>query len=51
LSINSVKTFIRSAYRKIGVQSRTQAVLWGTEHGFVPQPRRRLPAREAADDL
>lgn len=44
LSINSVKTFIRSAYRKIGVQRRTQAVLWATEHGFVPQPRRRQPA-------
>jgi DNA-binding NarL/FixJ family response regulator len=40
LSINSVKTFIRSAYRKIGVQSRTQAVLWATRHGFVPYPRR-----------
>ena len=38
LSINSVKTFIRSAYRKIGVQRRTQAVLWATEHGFVPYP-------------
>ena len=38
LSINSVKTFIRSAYRKIGVQRRTQAVLWATEHGFVPRP-------------
>jgi two-component system, NarL family, response regulator LiaR len=42
LSINSVKTFIRSAYRKIGVQRRTQAVLWATQHGFVPQPRRTL---------
>ena len=28
LSINSVKSYIRSAYRKIGVDSRTQAVLW-----------------------
>jgi two-component system, NarL family, response regulator LiaR len=40
VSINSVKTFIRSAYRKIGVQRRTQAVLWATEHGFVPFPKR-----------
>ena len=36
VSINSVKTFIRSAYRKIGVQRRTQAVLWATQNGFVP---------------
>jgi NarL family two-component system response regulator LiaR len=36
LSINSVKTYIRSAYRKIGVERRTQAVLWATRSGFVP---------------
>jgi DNA-binding NarL/FixJ family response regulator len=36
LSINSVKTYIRSCYRRIGVDSRTQAVLWGIEHGFRP---------------
>ncbi|MGZ6753938.1 MAG: LuxR C-terminal-related transcriptional regulator [Nocardioides sp.] len=36
ISINSVKTYIRSAYRKVGVQRRTQAVLWGVTHGFRP---------------
>lgn len=36
LSINSVKTYIRSAYRKIGVQTRTQAVLWGVANHFQP---------------
>ena len=40
LSINSIKTFIRSCYRKIGVTRRTQAVLWATNHGFVPYPSR-----------
>ena len=40
LSKNSIKTYIRSAYRKIGVESRTQAVLWGVEHGFMPDYRR-----------
>jgi DNA-binding NarL/FixJ family response regulator len=35
LSINSVKTYIRGAYRKMGVTSRTQAVLWGIERGLV----------------
>lgn len=40
LSINSVKTYIRSAYRKIGVTRRTQAVIWGLEHGFKPDSLR-----------
>ena len=34
LSINSVKTYIRSAYRKMGVTRRAQAVVWGIDHGF-----------------
>lgn len=42
LSINSVKTYIRSCYRRIGATTRAQAVLWGAQHGFVPdRPRRR----------
>ncbi|MEO6982322.1 MAG: response regulator transcription factor [Edaphobacter sp.] len=36
LSINSIKTYIRSCYRRIGVTTRTTAVLWGIEHGFRP---------------
>jgi NarL family two-component system response regulator LiaR len=36
LSINSVKTYIRTAYRKMGVERRAQAVLWGVKHGFEP---------------
>ena len=40
LSINSVKTYIRSAYRKIGVQRRSQAVLWAVQHGFTPDVSR-----------
>jgi len=39
LSINSVKSYIRSAYRKMDVNSRSQAVIWGMNHGFAsPQP-------------
>jgi DNA-binding NarL/FixJ family response regulator len=34
LSINTVKSYIRSAYRKIGVKTRAQAVAWGYQHGF-----------------
>ena len=42
VSINSVKTFIRSAYRKIGVTRRTQAVVWATDHGIVPKSSRTI---------
>lgn len=40
LSPNSVKTYIRSAYAKIGVTSRTQAVLWGVGYGLHIDHRR-----------
>ena len=40
ISINSVKTHIRSAYRKMGVERRSQAVLWATRHGFLPDVSR-----------
>ena len=40
LSINTVKTYIRSAYRKIGVERRSQAVLWGAKNGFEPDTLR-----------
>jgi DNA-binding NarL/FixJ family response regulator len=43
LSINSVKTYIRTAYRKIHVTTRPQAVLWGARHGFTPETMRILP--------
>ena len=46
LSINSIKSYIRSAYRKIGVTSRSRAILWGIDHGFQPD-RARLTRRAA----
>ena len=42
LSINSVKTYIRTAYKKMGVTRRSQAVVWAIQHGFEPE--------EAEDD-
>ena len=41
LSINTVKTYIRTAYRKIGVASRSQAVGWALRNGLYPDPPRR----------
>ncbi|HEY9293623.1 MAG TPA: response regulator transcription factor [Microlunatus sp.] len=46
LSLNSIKTYIRSCYRRIGVTTRTNAVLWGVEHGFWPDRPVRRPAPE-----
>ncbi|OHV32040.1 MULTISPECIES: LuxR C-terminal-related transcriptional regulator [Pseudofrankia] len=40
LSPNTVKSYIRALYRKIGVASRSQAVLWGVNHGFAPDHHR-----------
>jgi DNA-binding NarL/FixJ family response regulator len=40
LSPNTVKSYIRTIYRKIGVASRTQAVLWGVSRGFSPDHHR-----------
>ena len=34
ISINSVKTYVRTAYRKIGARRRAQAVSWGVQHGL-----------------
>jgi DNA-binding NarL/FixJ family response regulator len=38
LSVNSVKSYIRSGYRKIGATRRSQAVLWGVQHGMDQRP-------------
>lgn len=42
LSINSVKTYIRTAYKKMGVVRRSQAVRWAIAHGFLPDHLRIL---------
>ncbi|MBS45719.1 MAG: helix-turn-helix transcriptional regulator [Nocardioides sp.] len=57
IGINTVKTYIRTLYAKIGVESRTQAVLWGVDHGFRRDVVRRtasgapVPAEEESEDL
>ena len=40
LSPNTIKSYVRTLYRKIDVTSRTQAVLWGVQHGFMPDHNR-----------
>lgn len=34
ITVNTVKTYIRTAYRKIGVHTRSQAVVWAIQHGM-----------------
>jgi DNA-binding NarL/FixJ family response regulator len=34
VSVNSVKTYVRQIYQKIGVARRAQAVAWGLANGF-----------------
>ena len=36
LSINTVKSYIRSAYRRMQVRTRSEAVLWAIDNDFVP---------------
>ncbi len=50
LSINTVKTYVRTLYRKIGVESRTRALLWGIDHGFRPDRSRVLLDTRREDD-
>ncbi|QCW51625.1 response regulator transcription factor [Nocardioides dongxiaopingii] len=34
LGLNTIKTYIRTAYRKIGVTTRPNAILWALDHGL-----------------
>ena len=36
IGVNSVKTHTQKVFRKIGVSTRTEAALWGVDHGFRP---------------
>lgn len=43
LSTNTVKSYIRSTYRKIEAETRSQAVIWGMSNGFHAQAMRHFP--------
>jgi DNA-binding NarL/FixJ family response regulator len=51
LSINSVKSYIRGAYRKIHVTTRSQAVLWALRHGCVHEPSTSLVAPPPLEEI
>lgn len=37
ISINSVKTYVRTAYQKIGAERRAHAVIWVERNGLTPR--------------
>ena len=45
IGVNTVKTYVRTLYRKIGATRRAQAVRWGMEHGFTPDRVRHVDGR------
>jgi DNA-binding NarL/FixJ family response regulator len=51
LSVNSIKTHLRSAYRKLGVHRRTEATRWVLEQSRGPADAARCPTcgRPAAE--
>jgi two-component system, NarL family, response regulator LiaR len=44
VSMNTIKTYIKSAYRKMGVTRRAQAVLWALDNGFESDTERDIDA-------
>ena len=50
LSINTVKTYIRTAYRKMGVDRRSQAVGWAIDRGFTSSAAEERRERELEPD-
>ena len=43
VSINTVKTYVRTAYRRIGAKSRSQAVIWTLGQGLGPRTEEHDP--------
>ncbi len=48
VSINTVKTNIRSTYSRLGLRTRAQAVAWAIEHGYATLPSTPLATKAIA---
>ena len=48
ISLNTVKTYIRWAYRRIGTTRRSQAVIWVARHGLTTPLRAQAPDYDEA---
>ncbi|MFD1720430.1 LuxR C-terminal-related transcriptional regulator [Amnibacterium endophyticum] len=51
LTANTIKSHVRTAYRKIGVTSRVEAVLWGVRNGLSPDHDAVQRPSDRAEDL
>jgi DNA-binding NarL/FixJ family response regulator len=47
ITANTVKSYVRLVYRKIGVTTRAQAVSWGIRHGFGADDRHALGGHDS----
>lgn len=47
VSLNTARNHVAALYRKIGVHSRTAAVLWAQERGLVAEERVKATGRPA----
>jgi len=50
LTMNTIKSYVRTTYRKIGVTNRAEAVSWALQHGFEPQDHDGPTPRKRADE-
>ena len=48
ISLNTVKTYIRWAYQRIGTTRRSQAVIWVARHGLTTPLRAQAPDYDEA---
>ena len=51
VSINTVKTYVRTAYRRIGAKSRSQAVIWALGQGLGPRTEELDPDAPDPNDV
>ena len=45
ITLNTLKGYVRTLYRKIEVSDRANAILWGVDHGFRPDRSRQIRDR------
>lgn len=51
VSVDAVRTYIRSAYQKVGVTRRSQAVAWGLRNGLSASPTVTGPSATIAAEV
>ena len=47
ITLNTLKGYVRTLYAKIDVADRSNAILWGIDHGFRPDRARHHPQKDS----